>query len=184
MSSMQSNPDLLGHGGAQAPTTAQLPTDRAAIGDQTQLPAGQWRALAASVKPPKLAKGLDSVWVGIEGRMRQLVPRRTMFLRRAKRIAALESTFAGISPKRIADHVRRMRDLFARGKETPTHIDQGLALAGEAVYRAFGFRPHGVQFAAALALEHGCCAEFATSFMIYTAPVGSRKMSSAIPIST
>lgn len=163
MSSMQSNPDLLGHGGANTTHTPEsLAVDQAATRERTQLPAGQWRALAASVKPPKLAKGLDSIWVGVEGRLRQLVPRRTLLLRRAARIQALESTFADISAKRIAEHVERLHAVFARGKETPTHIDQGLALAGEAVYRAFGFRPHRVQFAAALGLELGCCVEFAT----------------------
>jgi len=110
----------------------------------------------------KLPKGLDALWDGCVGRVQLALPRRTMFLRRAERIGALESKFRDLSDARLKQQALRLRDVFRLGRERTADVDQAFAVVREIAARQLGLRAYKVQVAAALAMDAGCIAELAT----------------------
>jgi preprotein translocase subunit SecA len=74
----------------------------------------------------------------------------------------LEGLFTEQSDARLREKAGEFRELFRRGRDTPTDLEQAFALVREVASRQMGERPYPVQVAGALALETGCVAEMAT----------------------
>jgi preprotein translocase subunit SecA len=110
----------------------------------------------------KLPKGLDAAWDRCVGRVQVAVPRRTLYLRRAGRICALEGRFKDLSDARLKQEALRLRDVFRLGRERAADVDEAFAVVREIAARQIGLRAYKVQVAAALAMDAGCVAELAT----------------------
>ncbi len=127
------------------------------------LPSGRWRMLSqrgvAVKKPPQ---GLDAMWDRGVGGVQLALPRRSLFLRRAHAIIALESKVRDLSDMRLSDHALRLRDLFRLGRQRRADVDEAFAVVREVAARQIGLRAYPVQVAAALAIDAGCIAELAT----------------------
>ncbi len=111
---------------------------------------------------PKRPKGLDAAYDAVAGRAARLVPRRTLCLRRADRVLALEPSIAGLTDQQLRAQADEARVLFARGRETRPDVVRALAVIREVARRRVGMKPFRVQVAAALAMLDGCLCELAT----------------------
>ncbi len=126
-------------------------------------PSGRWRMLSRrTATADKLPKGFDAVWDRAVGRVQNLRPRRSAFLRRAQRILALEPRYIDLSDARLKEQAMRLRDVFRLGRETAAEVDEAFAMVREIAARQIGLRAYEVQVAAALAMDAGCIAELAT----------------------
>ena len=121
-----------------------------------------WRALASELNPPKIPSGLDILWAGAEGRIARVYPRRSFCLAKAKHIERLSSAYESLSEADLRLAADKFRHLFRLGRDRPTDRYEAYAMIGQVAYRKLGFRPHPVQYAAALALDSGWLAELAT----------------------
>ena len=128
----------------------------------TTSPGTTWRMLAQRSAGSKLPTGLDAAWEAAAGILKHAVPRCSMFLRRAERIASLEREFGEMSSSRLREAASDMRDVFRRGRETPRDLDRAYALIRDVASREVGNRPYPVQIAGALGLYSGCVVEMAT----------------------
>jgi preprotein translocase subunit SecA len=139
------------------------PTGPVAAGSIGALPGAQWRTLSAPLRPTRLPTGLDAIWTALEGRVRNLQPRRRWYMERAARVMELgRQTFLDIPDARLREESQLLRETLRRGREQPADIDRAYALISEVSYRQLKMRPFQVQVAAALALYDGCVAELAT----------------------
>jgi preprotein translocase subunit SecA len=121
-----------------------------------------WRALASQLNPPKIPSGLDILWAGAEGRIARFYPRRSWCLAKAKRIERLAGAYESLSDADLRQRADKFRHMFRLGKDRPADRYSAYAMVGEVTFRHLGFRPHGVQYAAALAMDSGWLAELAT----------------------
>ncbi len=140
------------------------PTDTASpAANRPALPAGQWRALSAPLRPAPLPKGLDALWTAAEGKVQNLMPRASRYMKRAARIRALcEREMTPLSDARLREVSGELREILQRGRETAADVDRAFAMVCEVSWRQVKMRPHRVQVAAAIALYYGCVAELAT----------------------
>ena len=118
--------------------------------------------LAQRASSAELPKGIDAVWDGAAGYVNRLVPRRNMFLRRAREVLAIAEGFADLSDSKLREEAVAMREVFLRSRETPAILRRGMALVREVAFRLLGERPYPVQVAGAMAIEAGCIVEMAT----------------------
>ncbi len=118
--------------------------------------------LEQRISDKPLPRGLDAAWdVGI-GLIDGLKPRRKMFLRRAKKVLALEKHFSQISDANLRKDAGELREIFRRQRETQSDIERAFALVREVADRQIGNKPFPVQIAGAFAIDHGCIVEMAT----------------------
>lgn len=118
--------------------------------------------LEQRISDKPLPRGLDAAWdVGI-GLIDGLKPRRKMFLRRAKKVLALEKYFSQISEANLRKDAGELREIFRRQRETQSDIERAFALVREVADRQIGNKPFPVQIAGAFAIDHGCIVEMAT----------------------
>ena len=126
------------------------------------LPSATWQMLEQRISDKPLPRGLDAAWdVGI-GLIDGLKPRRKMFLRRAKKVLALEKYFSQISEANLRKDAGELREIFRRQRETQSDIERAFALVREVADRQIGNKPFPVQIAGAFAIDHGCIVEMAT----------------------
>ncbi|MBC8470377.1 MAG: preprotein translocase subunit SecA [Planctomycetes bacterium] len=126
------------------------------------LPSATWQMLEQRISDKPLPRGLDAAWdVGI-GLIDGLKPRRKMFLRRAKKVLALEKHFSQISDANLRKDAGELREIFRRQRETQSDIERAFALVREVADRQIGNKPFPVQIAGAFAIDHGCIVEMAT----------------------
>ena len=119
--------------------------------------------LARRVVPrSKIPTGLDAAWDAMVATLVSLVPRRTIYMRRAEQVLALEKSIADLSEADLRERVMSMRDAFRRGRETRDDLITAFALVREVARRQIELLAHPVQVAAALAMEAGCVSELAT----------------------
>jgi preprotein translocase subunit SecA len=126
------------------------------------VPSATWRTLSRGSTGKKLSRGLDAAWEAAAGFAGRFVPRTAFYLRRARRIAALEKEFASLSDSMLREAAAGLRDLFRLRRDTARDLDRSFALVREAASRQIGERPFPVQVAGALAIEAGCVAEMVT----------------------
>ena len=127
------------------------------------IPAEMWRMLSArTAAEGKLPKGLDALWDMASGHAVLSVPRRGLFLRRARRVVRMEKQFADLSDARLKDLLEGKRETFRLGREKRGDLDEAFALVREAAFRTLGMKPYPVQLAAGFALNAGCIVEMAT----------------------
>jgi len=126
------------------------------------VPSASWRTVSRGSTGKKLSRGLDAAWEAGVGFVGRFVPRTSLFLRRARRIVALEKEFSGMGDAKLREAAVDLRDLFRLKRDTPREIDRAFALVREVASRTIGERPFLVQVAGALAIESGCVAEMVT----------------------
>lgn len=128
----------------------------------TPIPSTTWRTLAQRSRGEKLPDGLDSIWDRGLGRIHSLLPRTGMFLRRARKVIALESQFAELAESKLREEITRCWETWRRGRETRGDQIRAVALIREAAFRTIGLRAYPVQLAGGFAMAGGCIAEMAT----------------------
>jgi len=128
----------------------------------TQVPSTIWRTLSYRQGGQELPKDIDAAWDTLVGLAGRLVPRRTMYLHRARRIVALEKQLADCSDAVLRETALEFRELFRCGRDRPEDLVRAFALVREVAFRQIGERPFPVQVAGALSLEAGCITEMAT----------------------
>ncbi len=129
----------------------------------TDIPSGLWRMLSMrGVRKRKLPQGLDAVWDRAVGAIVPLVPRQSIFMRRARRVLAMEPQFVNMSDAVLRHECDDMQALFRRGRHKKPDVERAFAIVREITWRQVGMRHYLVQVAAGLAMEAGCIAEMAT----------------------
>lgn len=128
----------------------------------SDLSSTQWQTLSRSGLGRKLPSGLDAAWETAVGFVGRFVPRTQMFLRRARRVLALEKPFGEMSDAKLREAAAELREVFRRGRDTQRGLDRAFALVREVASRRLGERPFPVQVAGAFGLEAGCVIEMAT----------------------
>jgi preprotein translocase subunit SecA len=119
--------------------------------------------MLAQIRPQQeLPKGLDAAWNSAAGLLRRLAVGRGRFLRRARKVLALEKQFAALADGALREEAGRMRDRFRRGRDRPHDLDRAFALVREVARRRVGDTHFPVQVAGGFALQAGCVAEMAT----------------------
>ena len=118
--------------------------------------------LAQRTSGKKLPTGLDAAWEAAAGVLKRTVPRQSIFMTRARAIAALEGEFMGLTEARLREAAQDLRDVFRRGRETPREVNRAFAVVREIAVRQVGERPYPVQVAGALGIYRGCVVEMAT----------------------
>ncbi|MBD3315794.1 MAG: hypothetical protein GF344_08415 [Chitinivibrionales bacterium] len=114
-------------------------------------------------KPPPIASGLDAHLYGLMGRYRKRASRTHELLAAAERISTDCTGRQECSSRRLKAELADMKIRFRRqAAKGPQALTSGLALVGEAAFRALGLRPYTVQFAGAVALYRGHITEMAT----------------------
>ncbi len=128
----------------------------------TAVPSATWRMLDKQVSSQPLPRGLDAAFdVGI-GLIGRLAPRRRAFLRRAKKVVALEKHFSGVRDAKLREIASELREVLARHRDNPSHLERAFALIREVAFRQIGEKPYPVQIAGAFAIHSGCTVEMAT----------------------
>ena len=128
----------------------------------SDVPSTTWRTLANRPSGKGLPKGLDAAWDAASGLARQAVTRTGDYLRRAKRVLAMEKQFRDLSDARLRQEALSIREVFMRGREAEQDLYRAFAVVREAASRQCGERPFLVQVAAAMAIQDGCVVELAT----------------------
>jgi len=128
----------------------------------SDVPSTTWRTLANRPSGKGLPKGLDAAWDAASGLARQAVTRTGDYLRRAKRVLAMEKQFRDVSDARLRQEALSIREVFMRGREVEQDLYRAFAVVREAASRQCGERPFLVQVAAAMAIQDGCVVELAT----------------------
>ncbi len=128
----------------------------------SQVPSTTWRMLSYGARSDDLPRGLDAAWQVAAGWADRLIPRQRRLLERAERIIALEGDYRDLTDARLREEAFALRDVFRRGRETPTQLEAAFAVVREVADRQLGMRAFPVQIAGALAMEAGCVAEMAT----------------------
>ncbi len=118
--------------------------------------------LAQNPRSGELPKGLDAAWDAAAGIASHAVPRRGGFLRRAKKVLALERDFADLADGKLREQCLEMKAHFRLGRDTVADVNRAFALVREIASRQLGEKPYHNQVACALALERGCMVEMAT----------------------
>ena len=126
------------------------------------VPSTTWRMLSQRSAGEKLPTGLDAAWNAAAGFVAGMIPRRSIFTRRANAVMTLERHFADMSDARLRERADRLREVFRRCRETPEQLARAFALLREVAFRKLGERPYPVQVIGAIAIEAGCIAEMAT----------------------
>jgi len=127
------------------------------------VPSGLWRMLSLrGVKRRKLPQGIDALWDKAMGAFVPLVPRQSIFLKRAKRVMAMEHEFLNASDAVLRQYCDDMQGLFRRGRHKKRDVERAFAIIREVAWRQRGLKHYLVQVAAGLAMEAGCIAEMAT----------------------
>ena len=126
------------------------------------VPSHTWRVLSRGPKRDKLPKGLDAAWSRASAFVMSMVPRTSLYLRRAERVLAWEKRFKDLSDAWLREEAENARAMFRRERETPTQVERACAIIREVAARQLGQRPYREQVAAALAIANGCIAELAT----------------------
>jgi preprotein translocase subunit SecA len=116
---------------------------------------------ARRVKAPEL-KGLDQFFSGFAGWLKNKQRVLAKLTLQAQRIELLEPRIHQLGAVAFGEEVAASRDLGRLGRLQGEALDQAMALAREAAFRAIGLRPFPVQIAGALALMKGLIAEMAT----------------------
>jgi preprotein translocase subunit SecA len=116
---------------------------------------------ARRVKAPEL-KGLDQFFSGFAGWLKNKRPVLNKLTLQAQRIELLEPRIHELGSVAFGEEVAASRDLARLGRLQGDALDQAMALAREAAFRAIGLRPFPVQLAGALAMMKGLIAEMAT----------------------
>ncbi|MBI1338204.1 MAG: hypothetical protein GC164_14765 [Phycisphaera sp.] len=142
-------------------TSASLPTSQT-VSQPQPIPSGLWRTLSRSGVSVKQPTGVDAFWHGLVGYFVPLWPRRSIHMRRARRIAELSKKYVNLSDARMNEEVASLRELFCREREKKSDVDRAFAVVRELAKRELGMEPYVVQLAAASAIEAGCITELAT----------------------
>ena len=128
-----------------------------------EVPSGLWRMLSMrGVTKRKLPQGIDAMWDRAMGAFVPLVPRQSIFLRRAKRVLAMESLFVNMSDAVLRRESDDVHAIFRRGRHKKADVERAFAIVREVAWRKKGMKHYLVQVAAGLAMEAGCIAEMAT----------------------
>ncbi len=126
------------------------------------LPSATWQMLEERISDKPLPRGLDAAWdVGI-GFVDGIKPRRSMFLRRAKKVLAFEKHFSQMNDANLRNAAVELREIFRCHRDKHSDLERAFALVREVAFRQIGEMPFPVQIAGALALHNGCIAEMAT----------------------
>ena len=126
------------------------------------LSSSTWQILDQRASSKPLPRGLDAAWDASVGLLGRFVPRQKMYLRRAKKILALEKNFSQMTNAKLREAVSELREVFRRRRDGACDLERAFALVREVAFRQIGEKPFPVQVAGALALENGCIAEMAT----------------------
>ncbi len=118
--------------------------------------------LEQRISDKPLPRGLDAAWDVGMGLIDGLKPRRKIFLRRAKKVLALEKHFSQMTDSNLRKAAIELREIFRRHRDTHSDIERAFALVREVVVRQIGNKPFPVQIAGAFAIDDGCIAEMAT----------------------
>ena len=118
--------------------------------------------LEQRISDKPLPRGLDAAWDVGMGLIDGLKPRRKIFLRRAKKVLALENHFSQMTDSNLRKAGSELREIFRRHRDNHSDLERAFALVREVAVRQIGNKPFPVQIAGAFAIDHGCIAEMAT----------------------
>lgn len=121
-----------------------------------------WRAAASVRKLEDLPSGIDGVYKNIGGFFLRQVPRKTILMKRAKGILALEKHFTDLSDDELKVKAKGFQEIFLLGREKDEDLDMAFAFVREVAWRVKGMKPYQVQVAGGLAIEKGYIAEMST----------------------
>ncbi|MCM8536988.1 MAG: DEAD/DEAH box helicase [Lentisphaeraceae bacterium] len=107
-------------------------------------------------------KGLDAFFNKLCGVLDNQLPRRDIFLHRARKVIKKSAQFSELSEAELNEKILHWKAVVARGKLNQKNIISAMAVISEASYRSMKMRPYKVQLAAALSMQSGCIAEMAT----------------------
>ena len=163
---MSSSRTTLFDAGERRQTVLDLPgveqAEQTLITQATQLPSGIWRNLSYGAPKLHTPKNADAAYDWVAGYVRSYLPRRTLILRRAARIVALQPRYEALNDTELREQAIRSREVFRRGRARAADVDEAFAVVREVAWRTVGMRPYPVQVAAAVAMELGHVAELAT----------------------
>lgn len=126
------------------------------------IPSAVWRMLSSDTSALKIPRGLDALWHHGLGTAKRVSKNRTLFMKRARMICAMDAWFSALTDDGLAEIVAVVSRKFRLGRAKREDEDRAFALVREVAYRKLGMKPHLVQVAAALAMDAGCIAELAT----------------------
>ena len=112
--------------------------------------------------PPPIPRGLDAFWHKGTGLIRRMIPRRSIYLRRANAVHQLRATCQALTESQLQLRLTESAETFNRNRDTLADRLHAAALIREAAFRLTGEEPYVVQVAGALALFDGSLVEMAT----------------------
>jgi len=110
----------------------------------------------------QVPRGLDAAWDAAVGHINHRLPRRRIFLQRAKRVLSFQKDYEDLTDAKLREAIGQFAERFRRGREQPEDLLRAYAAIREVAYRQLGERHFLVQIAGALAIDAGCVAEMAT----------------------
>jgi len=124
--------------------------------------AALYESLRSRKSRSRVPSGLDRLAVRIAVARDEARLRPARVLARARAIAALSPGYKKMSDGALDHTLAEMRDVFLRGRQTPEHVDNALAMVRDLARRETGEEPFPVQIMAALSLYHGRIVEMLT----------------------
>ncbi len=121
-----------------------------------------WKTLDQGLQAKPLPQGADAAWHAGAGMLSRCLPRQRWFLRRARKIAELDTQFSALTDHKLREEATGLRQVFRLGRDKADDLDRAFAIVREVALRQIGEKPFPVQIAGALALAKGCVVEMAT----------------------
>ena len=122
----------------------------------------RWRSLSYKYQAKELPEGLDAFWHRGAGVVKKLSSSSRSYMRKAKKIIALESQYDKLSDLELKEIMLKIREKAVRDRMEEEDLFTAFALIREASFRTLGMRHYQVQLAGALSMYHGNIAEMAT----------------------
>ena len=122
----------------------------------------RWRSLSYQYTAEELPEGLNALWHRGAGFIKKMNSSSRGYMRKAKKIIAMESEYDKMSDLRIKEKMLEVREKAVRNRMTENDLFTAFALIREASFRTLGMRHYQVQLAGALSMYHGNIAEMAT----------------------